>query len=192
MIAKEFQENIESGNIIAVRSALLDDLIIDRTFKTFEEEYKAASKKINLLVPYDGEPFETDPKKWDMEYLNLQKVELMMNFSEERIAHLQKVIAKIMPPTVEKNSNIPTTVESYSKNKLTGRRITKKTTKIIPAEKNNADKKKENEKNTFGNALIIGGIATTTAGIALAQPVVVGTGVIATGAGVCIKVYNRR
>jgi len=104
-ISKEFQENIESGDVMLVRSALLDDLIIDRTFKTFDEDYKFASEKLSVLVPYDGEPFETDPEKWNKEYLNQQKVALMVNFSKERIAHLQKVIAKVLGP------NKPTTNE---------------------------------------------------------------------------------
>ena len=197
MISKEFQENIESGDIMNVRSALLDDLIIDRTFKTFNEDYKVASEKLSVLVPYDGEPFETDPEKWDKEYLNQQKVALMVNFSKERIAHLQEVITKVMPPVTKKKSNTTSSyqVPSGGKAKRTGKSVTavrevkKDKERGINKEKSS---KKKSEIDMAGNALIIGGIATTTVGIALAQPVVAGTGVIATGAGVCIKVYNRR
>lgn len=224
MISKEFQENIESGDIMNVRSALLDDLIIDRTFKTFNEDYKVASEKLNVLVSYDGEPFETDPEKWDKEYLNQQKVALMVNFSKERIAHLQEVITKVMPPVTEKKSNTTLSYQTSTggKAKRTGKAvtvvreieknkekpdkphgaITKKTNTVSDSGSGRTVRKKNNEReksskkkaeiDMLGNALIISGIATTTAGIALAQPVVAGTGVIATGAGVCIKVYNRR
>lgn len=196
MISKEFQENIESGDIMNVRSALLDDLIIDRTFKTFNEDYKVASEKLSVLVPYDGEPFEADPEKWDKEYLNQQKVALMVNFSKERIAHLQEVITKVMPPVTKKKSNTTLSYQAPSggKAKRTGKTVTvreveKDKKRVINKEKSS---KKKAEIDMAGNALIIGGIATTTAGIALAQPIVAGIGVIATGAGVCIKVCNRR
>lgn len=226
MISKEFQENIESGDVMLVRSALLDDLIIDRTFKTFDEDYKAASEKLNLLVPYDEEPFETNSEKWDKKYLNQQKVALMVNFSEERINHLKAVIEKVMPPVTEKKDNTTLSYQTPhgSKARRTGRTvvreveknkekldkphdaITNKTNTASDSESGRTGRKKIKERvinkeksskkkseiDMAGNALIIGGIATTTAGIALAQPVVAGTGVIATGAGVCIKVYNWR
>lgn len=221
MISKEFQENIESGDVMLVRCVLSNDLIIDRTFKKFNEEFEAARKKMDLLEPYDKEPFETDSEKWDMEYLSHQKVALIENFSEERIAHLQEVIAKVMPPVTEKKSTTMLARQTSSgdktekpkhceeekkKNKKKSGKlhgvantISKPKNSCISREKIdetiiNARKssKKKSEIDMAGNALIIGGIATTTAGIALAQPVVAGTGVIATGAGVCIKVYNRR
>lgn len=73
MISKEFLENVESGDLMTVRSALLDDLIIDRTFRTFDEDFNVANRRLNILVPYDGDPFETDAGKWDKEYLNQRK-----------------------------------------------------------------------------------------------------------------------
>ena len=47
------------------------------------------------------------------------------------------------------------------------------------------DKKKE-----FGNKLIIGGTITAAVGVAIVQPVVVGAGVVITGAGVVKKFSN--
>lgn len=200
MISKEFQENIESGDVVLVRCALSNDLIIDRTFKKFEEEYKAADEKMNLLVvPYDGGPLEKDPEKWDMEYLNQQKVALIENFSQERIEHLQKVIQKVMPPVGEKEGN------SHSAHqKMSGKRTGSKTTIVEKPKKkelvksynknkdrSKGDKKKETEMEFIGDALIIGGIVITTAGIAVAKPLVIGTGIAATGAGVYIKVSSR-
>lgn len=228
MISREFQENIESGDVMLVRCVLSNDLIVDRTFKKFKEEFEVARKKMDLLEPYDEEAFEADSEKWDMEYLSHQKVALIENFSEERIAHMQEVITKVMPPVTEKKSNTTlsyqtpiggkdkrtrktviavreveknkekldkphdaitnkTNTASDSESGRTGRKKIKE--RVINKEKSS---KKKSEIDMAGNALIIGGIATTTAGIALAQPVVAGTGVIATGAGVCIKVYNRR
>lgn len=194
MISREFQENIESGDVMLVRCVLSNDLIVDRTFKKFKEEFEVARKKMDLLEPYDEEAFEADSEKWDMEYLSHQKVALIENFSEERIAHMQEVITKVMPPVTEKKSNTTLSYQTPSggKAKRTGKTVT--VTRQVEKDKERVINKGKpsKKKDIAGNALIIGGIATTTAGIALAQPVVVGTGVIATGAGVCIKVYNRR
>lgn len=132
MISKEFRENIESGDLMTVRSALLDDLIIDRTFRTFDEDFKAANENLDILVPYDDEPFERDPEKWDKEYLNQQKVALMVNFSEERIVHLKKVIKKVMPLEKTKESGATTSHQTFIKNR-TGRVVTSE--RVVGSEK---------------------------------------------------------
>lgn len=139
MISKEFLENVESGDLMTVRSALLDDLIIDRTFRTFDEDFNVANQRLNILVPYDGEPFETDAGKWDKEYLNQQKVALMVNFSEERITHLKAVIAKVMPPDEEKENRTVASRQMPSEGR-TGRTV--KAERVVP---------REPEKNTVEN-----------------------------------------
>lgn len=231
MISREFLENIESGDLMTVRSALLDDLIIDRTFKTFDEDFKAANERLELLVPFDGEPLETDPEKWDKKYLNQQKVALMVNFSEKRIVHLKAVISKVMPPDLSRNSNATASHQELSdsrtgrtvrtervivreteKNKVeprttpkytstrsnptprsgsgssrTGRRVINETA----SDRDESDKKKA-KTDGVGTALIIGGVAATAVGIAIAEPIVIGAGVVVAGAGVCVKASNRR
>lgn len=231
MISREFLENIESGDLMTVRSALLDDLIIDRTFKTFDEDFKAANERLELLVPFDGEPLETDSEKWDKEYLNRQKVALMVNFSEKRISHLKAVISKVMLPALSRNSNTTAShqepsdsrtgrtvrterviVRETEKNKVeprttpktmsirsnptfrsgsesgrTGRRVVNET-----ASDRDESGKKKAETDGVGTALIIGGVAATVVGITIAEPIVIGAGVVVVGAGVCVKSRNRR
>lgn len=135
MVSRDFLDNIASGDLMTVRSALLDDLIIDRTFKTFDEDFKAAAEKLNLLVPYDKVPFENDSEKWDKEYLNQQKVALMVNFSEERITHLKAVISKIMPPDLSKSDNDITANRSSSDSR-TGRTIQRESPTVRKTEQN--------------------------------------------------------
>ena len=52
--------------------------------------------------------------------------------------------------------------------------------------------KKKAETDVVGTALIIGGFAATAVGIAIAEPIVIGAGVVVAGAGVCVKASNRR
>lgn len=92
MVSREFMDNVQNGNAYRVRSVLLDYLIIDSTFKTFDEAFEYASRHVQVTQKYDNEPFELDKKKWNMRYLNVQKTTLMLNFAPERIKHLKEVI----------------------------------------------------------------------------------------------------
>lgn len=92
MVSREFMDNVQNGNAYRVRSVLLDYLIIDSTFKTFDEAFEYASRHVQVTQKYDNEPFELDEKKWNMRYLNVQKATLMLNFAPERIKHLKEVI----------------------------------------------------------------------------------------------------
>lgn len=92
MVSREFMDNVHNGNVYRVRSVLLDYLIIDRTFKTFDEALEYASRTMDVVQKYDNEPFVLDKDKWNMRYLNVQKATLMMNFAPERIQHLKDVI----------------------------------------------------------------------------------------------------
>ncbi len=96
MVSEEFKNNVSSGRVVRVRSALLDDLIIDKSFRMFQEDLNYASARMNVFEIHNGEPFELDTSKWDTNYLNQVKAELMVNYSEERVAHLQNVITAVL------------------------------------------------------------------------------------------------
>lgn len=212
MISREFEETIKSGKPMAVKSVLLDYLIMDRTFQKFDEALEAA-KKLNIIVPYAGDPIEKDSKKWDKEYLNMQKVELMENFSEERIEHLKAVIAKVMPlneipnkathkidvSTEKKQNNINKKIdevqfkanveEAFQEESDTGNGLTGRSVSVREIEKDKRQTERDKKKE-FGNKLIIGGTITAAVGVAIVQPVVVGAGVVIAGAGVVVKYSN--
>lgn len=62
MVSREFMDNVQNGNAYRVRSVLLDYLIIDSTFKTFDEAFEYASRHVQVTQKYDNEPFELDKK----------------------------------------------------------------------------------------------------------------------------------
>lgn len=108
MVSEEFKRNVQAGDVVTVRSALVDYLISDRTFKTFDEALSYASSQLPVIEEHDGKVFE--PKAaWDMRYLNLQKAALSFNFSQARIDHLKDVIKAVMPAEV---SNTPAAASS--------------------------------------------------------------------------------
>ncbi len=126
MVSREFMDNVQNGNAYRVRSVLLDYLIIDSTFKTFDEAFEYASRHMQVTQKYDNEPFESDKNKWNMRYLNVQKAVLMMNFAPERIKHLKEVITYldetgVMPKPAE--SSEKKAPKPASGNSRTGRTI---------------------------------------------------------------------
>lgn len=126
MISEEFKKNIESGNLITIRSALVDYLFVDRTFRKFDESLAEASKSIQIIEPYDGGEIDT-VGPWTKDYLNAQKVALMVNFSEERIGHIKKVLVDVLGENVtqEKKQNAVNT--TTQREREVGRKVISET-----------------------------------------------------------------
>lgn len=192
MISNEFKENINSGDVVAVKSMLIDYLTIDRTFKKFDEGLEYTKSKMDIVQEFDNQPLETNPEKWDDEYLSKQKVLLMINFSNERIAHIKKVITKVIPQTqnntttgkkvISETEIKPKSVEQSKNQNLAGRRIIKETEiKYDPPKRNN------DTDEILSNALIVGGGAVVVAGVVVSEPIIVSVGAVVAGAGIYLK-----
>ena len=218
MISDEFRKNVESGDILTVRSALVDYLIIDRSFKTFDEAFNYASQRIDLIQPYDNNGFVSDSTQWNEAYLNEQKVALMVNFSSERISHIKEVISAIMPSTSitpprastphsstgkrtgqkkvsetevinqSPHSSTQTISRSGSQGKSTSRTGTKRT---ITREIPSDPQGKAKVEEGVGVGMIITGAAVATVGAVAEVPILIGTGVIVAVAGVGVAVKGK-
>lgn len=114
MVSEEFKRNVESKDVVTVRSALVDYLIIDTTFRKFDEALDYAEKNLGVIEPPQaGETsdFEKNSEIWNESYLNKQKVALMVYFSQARINHLKDVITKVLgaeaskPKTISSDAN---------------------------------------------------------------------------------------
>ncbi|MGP1599088.1 hypothetical protein [Peptoanaerobacter stomatis] len=97
MISEEFKSAVSSQNLMRAKIMLKDSLILDPSFKLFDEMLNFAQKSglINIVVPFDGESLEDDPSKWDKDLMDLEMVKIVNNFSKERIEHLKKIISKV-------------------------------------------------------------------------------------------------
>lgn len=139
MISEEFKQNVSSGDLDTVRSALIDYLIIDRTFRSFDESLEYAKNSMDILESYNSEsPFAEEP--WNSNYLNQQKVALMMNFSLERIEHIKKVISAAVPEhntAPRSNESEPQSQQGSRTESRTGKKVVSETALPKPKPKKN-------------------------------------------------------
>ncbi len=203
MISNEFKENVSSGEVFLVRSALLDSLTDDKSFNKFENEIEYAKRHMEILESFIEDKdnnIKQNPEEWDENYLNLQKVALMDNFSQERIDNLKKVIKKVLPTI-----NTSTKQENETSNR-TGRRTLSVETEpisdnnttegenLLNRVKNFFDKKRKDPNNVH-DIMIVGGLIVATTGVATAgvgalvtKPVIVKAGWSVAGVGSVLTV----
>lgn len=95
-IPDKLKEYINNQDILAIRIMLKDRIILDPTFKEFDDIDSYIRKNYihiyeNIYEKHDEKEFEEKSEKWDKDYLNKQCVELVINFSKDRVKHLRKV-----------------------------------------------------------------------------------------------------
>lgn len=105
-ISKTLEEAIETRNISRIRSVFYTIAHEDPGF--FSGKFRATLNFVNsknipgLFDVYDGTKFK-DESEWTKEYWADVASELVDNFCEERINHLQKVGQKLYSVPVKKN-----------------------------------------------------------------------------------------
>ena len=92
-----FHTAVREHNLTRVRYMMKDSLLIDPSFREFDEMDRAAAGMGDLYVPHDGTAFRTDQTTWDEDYMNGLLVDMIDNFSKERIAHVKTVVRALHP-----------------------------------------------------------------------------------------------
>lgn len=112
-LSEAFYNAVNDGKVTRVRIMMEDSLLIDTTFESFNEMEKASKNMEGLYDTYDGKTFVLDKSLWTEDYMNTLMVEVINNFSHERIAHLKDVVRYLYPlPTTSSESK--TSSESMS------------------------------------------------------------------------------
>lgn len=79
-----------------------DSLLVDLSFKQFDEMARLSSNVSGLYDKHkEDATFDTlhsDESKWNDDYMNSLMVDVLWNFSHERLNHLKKVVRKLRPP----------------------------------------------------------------------------------------------
>ena len=92
-LTNSFYEAVESNSVRRVRIMMKDSLLVDPTFLQFKEMEKAASGMGTLYDEHDGRDFKLTEDSWNDDYMNELMVQVVGNFSHERIEHLKEVLS---------------------------------------------------------------------------------------------------
>ena len=118
MITNAFYEAVDSANLRRVRIMMKDSLLLDPTFKQFSEMDSIASEKLkNLYEKHDGRGLNMDKTSWDTDYMSTLMVQVVRNFSRERVEHLKKVIRYLNPLPEENKEKIHDYKNSVASNR---------------------------------------------------------------------------
>lgn len=104
-LTNAFREAVNAGNVRRVRIMMKDSLLVDPTFKEFNEMEKASVSVQGLYDIHDGRKFELNRANWNNNYMDKQMVQLLSNFSKERIQHIKEVIRYLNPIVKVENTN---------------------------------------------------------------------------------------
>lgn len=149
MIANEFISAVDSNDLLMARIMLKDSLLVDPTFKEFNEMLAYAEGRIDIYEEHDGETLKNDASAWTKDYMNEQLMQLVNNFSRERVALLKRICRNIYADKAER---------------IQSERVITKTNRKIPQKE-------------IGIGLAVGGTAAAVVGLVTAHTVVTVAGV---------------
>ena len=103
-VTSDFKNAVHDKNVRRVRIMMKDSLIRDPSFTEFNEMSREAEKYLGTKTLYDkhdGESFSSNKSDWNKTYMNNQMVDLMYNFSRERLNHLKAVCSFIYADEIQ-------------------------------------------------------------------------------------------
>lgn len=114
-LSNAFEEAVMEGNVRKIRIMLKDSLLADPSSERFKEMEKAAVSVEGLYDEHDGRTLVENPDEWDDSYMDKIMVQVVSNFSHERVDHLVEVVRKLRPaPQGLSDSTKTTSQESRS------------------------------------------------------------------------------
>lgn len=91
MLPKDFKETVHNKDFVSVKKMMKNSLTMDLSFKQFQEMLDYILKyQPEIIEKHDGKLFE-EKENWDERYSSVLKVDLLENFSAERIEHIKDV-----------------------------------------------------------------------------------------------------
>lgn len=106
-ITNSFRDAVANGNVKGVRIMMKDSLLVDPSFAEFNEMSRLAAKLNGLYDPHDGREFQNNASAWTDDYMDKLMVQVVGNFSKERLEHLKAVVKHLRP--IVRKTHTPTT-----------------------------------------------------------------------------------
>lgn len=147
-LTNTFFEAVDKKNIRRLRIMMKDSLVVDSSFKQFNEMSKYVKNIEGMYDEHDDKkcPFEEDKSKWDKNYMNKQLAQLLGgNFSKKRIEHVKQVVTYFLK-NEKKNVNESTNVNTSQIIELPKLKDAKKALNDIKKECEKALKEKDPSK----------------------------------------------
>ena len=162
-INNDFKNAVDTKDIRLVRIMLKDSMVVDPTFREFNSLIQYAENSLGELYdPHDNETFSSDISEWNKDLLNTEMVNVVYNFSKERIEFLKQLCRHIYSDRVE----------------------TKERERFVEAHK-------PLPKKQIGVGMMAGGAVATVAGIAISQSALTIAGVAVAAIGGVIYIQNK-
>jgi hypothetical protein len=105
-MTQKFIDAIEAGNLISVRYSLSNELLLDPRGDSYREMKALAEERLDgLYEPLDGELPQKSVEEYTEPELMELKNDLDSNFSRERLAHYEQVVAIVLREKAEQIAN---------------------------------------------------------------------------------------
>lgn len=183
-ITNAFREAVENGNMIGIRIMLKDSLLVDPSFKEFAEMECLVSQISNFYDIHDGRELIIDESMWDNNYMDKLMVQVVRNFSHERVEHLKKVVRKLHPATASIQSSAISSPHQHSGN-------SQQKYQHSPQRSYQEQKKHDQRSGSYRGAKIAGGaVVGAVVGGVIATPVI-GAAVGAVVGGAIVAVATK-
>ena len=187
-VTDSFLEEVSEGDVLGIRIIMKNSLLVDPSFKDFDEREKLAKDVIGLYDEHDGAELDYDKSNWSEDYMNMLMVEVVGNFSHERIDHLKQVVRFLFPYEDKKPNNKE--VENSNKNKSDNvqNKYTSYQRQKYEDQKNG---RVINRASKIGTGVVVGGIAGGVVASVASGTIIVGVAVGATVAGVTVAIITN-
>jgi len=96
-ITDVFKSAVSTGDIRGIRIMMKDSLLVDTTFDEFNKMNNLARNVNGLYEAHDGRDINKDISAWNDGYMNKLMVQVVGNFSHERVDHLMQVVRHLRP-----------------------------------------------------------------------------------------------
>lgn len=102
-ISPDFRDAVAANDTRLVRIMMKDSMTLDPSFAEFDalSDYASASMT-DLYDQHDGEIFPEDKAEWDKDLMNEQMVNVIYNFSSERISFLRSICKVVYAEKLER------------------------------------------------------------------------------------------
>jgi hypothetical protein len=168
-VTDKFKELVNNQDKLGIKIALKDAMLVDPTLDYFEELLSYVSDQgIEIFEEHDGEEFRPIDQ-WNEDYMHDELINLIDNFSRERVSKLRQAVPKVLK--TEKGSEDNHSLQAQ------------------PQPQSQQERKISHKE--LGIGLTVGGVVIAGFGLATTHLVVAGLGVVTAGIGVGLIVTDK-